>query len=63
MKLSRMQLSRYSKAFAAAAGQLLVYLQLYGATWHLVPAVTAMAVVAGVYGVPNTPKPAQPPAP
>lgn len=52
--------SRYAKAIAAAIGQAIFYLQLYGATWHLVPALTGIGVILGVLGVPNAPKPGQP---
>jgi len=57
MKVS--QLGQYGKAFTVAAGQAVVYLQFYGATWHLVPAVTGLGVVLAVFGVPNA-KPTAP---
>jgi hypothetical protein len=54
--------AQYAKFIASLVGNLLVYLQLYGPAWHLVPAVTAIAVSLGVAGVPNT-KPAPAPLP
>jgi hypothetical protein len=50
---------RYAKAITVAAGQAIVYIQLYGATWHLVPAVTGLGIVLAVFGVPNSTPPAQ----
>jgi hypothetical protein len=57
-------LGRYGKFYTAIAGELIAYLQLYGASWHLVPAVTMAGAALAVYGVPNAAKAAPaPPAP
>ena len=50
--------AQYAKFIAALVTVLVTYLEAYGATWHLVPAVLAIAGALGVAGVPNTPKPA-----
>lgn len=50
--------AQYAKFLTSIAGQAIVYLQLYGASWHLVPALTGIAVSLGVLAVPNAPKPA-----
>lgn len=47
--------ARYAKAITSLVGLLITYLQMYGATWHLVPAVTAVAAALAVLGVPNSP--------
>jgi hypothetical protein len=60
MNLAAMIPAQYAKFITSLAGLLVVYLQLYGATWHLVPAVTAIGAALGVLGVPNAPKPAPP---
>ena len=54
--------ARYAKFLTSVAGQAVVYLQIYGTSWHLVPAVTMIAAAAGVLAVPNAPKAAPPPA-
>jgi hypothetical protein len=48
--------SKYAKYLASDAGLLIAYLQAYGATWHLVPAVTAIAAGLGVLATPNAAK-------
>lgn len=57
MNLSTTMLSmlpaKYAKFITSLAGLLVIYLQMYGATWHLVPAVTAIGAALGVAGVPN----------
>lgn len=53
--------AKYAKFLTSLGGLLISYLQLYGATWHLVPAVTAIGAALAVLGVPNkttTPVPA-----
>jgi hypothetical protein len=52
--------AQYAKFITSLVGLLVIYLQDYGATWHLVPAVLAIAAALGVAGVPNAPKPAAP---
>jgi hypothetical protein len=49
--------AQYAKFIAVLIGQFVVYLQLYGATWQLVPAVTGIGVALAVLGVPNAAKP------
>jgi hypothetical protein len=48
--------AQYSKYIASLIGLLITYLQFYGATWHLVPAVTAFGAALAVLGVPNASK-------
>lgn len=58
--------AKYAKFLTSLGGLLVVYLQMYGSTWHLVPAVTAIGAALGVLGVPNTgkaPAPVAQPAP
>lgn len=57
MNLLKTVPAQYSKFLASLTGLLLIYLEQYGANWHLVPAVTALAASLGVLGVPNTPAP------
>ena len=57
MNLVALLPARYAKAITSLIGSLIVYLQLYGATWHLVPAMTMIAAGLGVAGVPNAAKP------
>jgi hypothetical protein len=57
MNLASLVPARYAKFIASLIGLLVVYLEEYGATWHLVPAVIAMGAALGVFGVPNAPKP------
>jgi hypothetical protein len=45
------------KTVTALVGETVIYLQLYGTTWHLLPAVIMAAVALGIYAVPNSPKP------
>lgn len=52
--------AQYAKAITTAIGQAILYLQVYGPVWHLVPAVTGIGVVLAVWGVPNAPKPVKP---
>lgn len=49
--------AQYAKFIASLIGALVLYLQRYGAAWHLVPAVMALAASLGVAGVPNASKP------
>jgi hypothetical protein len=56
-------LGKYGKFYTAIAGELVAYLQLYGATWHLVPAVTMAGAALAVYGVPNAKAPVSPVSP
>jgi hypothetical protein len=46
--------SQYAKFITSLVGLLITYLQLYGATWHLVPAMTAIGAALAVLGVPNS---------
>jgi hypothetical protein len=48
------------KTVTALVGETVIYLQLYGTTWHLLPAVIMAAVALGIYAVPNAPKPGTP---
>lgn len=48
---------RYGKFITSLVGVLVLYLQSYGATWHLVPAIMALAAALGVMGVPNATAP------
>lgn len=52
--------AQYAKFLTSLVGLAVVYLQSYGATWHLVPAITGIAAALGVFGVPNAPKPQAP---
>jgi hypothetical protein len=49
--------ARYAKFITAAAGQALVYLQIYGWAWHIKPASIMVAAALGVLAVPNAAKP------
>lgn len=60
MNLTSLLPAQYAKFITSLAGLLIVYLQMYGASWHLVPAVTAIGAALGVLGVPNAPKPVRP---
>jgi hypothetical protein len=58
-------MASFAKFETSLAGLLIAYLQMYGATWHLVPAVTAIGAALAVLGVPNSkaaPAAAPPPA-
>ena len=55
--------AQYAKFITVLIGQAIVYLQLYGATWHMVPALTGIGISLAVLGVPNAPKPPAPAAP
>ena len=54
-------LGRYSKAITAIVGQALTYATLYYGGNHWVATAVAVASAAGVYAVPNQPKPPPPP--
>jgi len=54
--------ARYAKFIAAVLGQAIVYVQLYGTTWHLDAVLVMAGAALGVLGVPNAPKPAAPSA-
>lgn len=45
--------AQYSKFITALIGALVLYLQKYGATWYLVPAVSSLSASLAVLGVPN----------
>jgi hypothetical protein len=49
---------QYAKFITALGGNALVYLYTYGWAWHIKEAAILAAVALGVYGIPNTPKPA-----
>jgi hypothetical protein len=51
--------AQYAKFITSLAGLLVTYLQLYGGTWHLVPAFTAIGAALAVLGVPNATAAAQ----
>jgi hypothetical protein len=58
---------QYAKFITALAGEAIAYVQLYGGTWHLVPAITMLGAALAVLGVPNSappppPLPAKPPS-
>lgn len=55
--------AQYAKFLTSLAGLLIAYLQMYGATWHLVPAVTAIGAALAVLGVPNGSPAVQAPPP
>ena len=52
--------AQYAKFIAAVIGEAIAYIQLYGLTWHLQPALVMAGAALGVYAVPNAPKPAPP---
>jgi hypothetical protein len=45
--------AKYAKFITSLIGLLVIYLEMYGATWHLVPAAIAISAALGVMGVPN----------
>lgn len=55
--------AKYAKMITSLVSGLVIYLQTYGATWHLVPAVMFIAAALGVMGVPNKAATPAPPAP
>jgi len=56
--------AQYAKFFTALIGEAIAYVQLYGLTWHVEPALVMAGAALAVLGVPNAPKPAPPvPAP
>ena len=50
-------MTRYAKAFVAAAGAVAAALESAYPSWRWLPAVTAGLVAVGVYLTPNAPKP------
>lgn len=50
----------YAKFITALAGEAIAYVQLYGATWHLEPALVMLGAALAVLGVPNAPAPVVP---
>src|SRR5690349_1176760 len=64
MEPSRMIINipgQYAKFITALAGEAIAYVQLYGTTWHLEPALVMLGAALAVLGVPNTAPPAPPP--
>ena len=60
---------QYAKFITALLGEGIAYIQLYGTTWHLEPALVMLGAALAVLGVPNADKPepvvlkaAQPPS-
>ena len=47
--------ARYAKFITAALGETVAYIQLYGAAWHLEPALVMAGAALAVLGVPNGP--------
>jgi hypothetical protein len=47
--------ARYSKFITVLLGEAVAYVQLYGAVFHLTPAMTMAGVALAVLGVPNAP--------
>jgi hypothetical protein len=52
--------AKYAKFITALAGEAIAYVQLYGATWHLEPALVMAGAALAVLGVPNAPPGTQP---
>ena len=57
--------AQYAKFITALLGEGIAYIQLYGTTWHLQPALVMLGAALAVLGVPNAQppivlKPAQP---
>lgn len=50
--------AQYAKFIAALLGEAIAYVQLYGTTWHLEPALVMAGAALAVLGVPNAPPPA-----
>jgi hypothetical protein len=50
--------AQYAKFFTALIGEAIAYVQLYGLTWHVEPALVMAGAALAVLGVPNAPKPA-----
>ena len=48
--------AQYAKFIAAVIGEAIAYVQLYGTTWHLEPALVMAGAALAVLGVPNAPK-------
>jgi hypothetical protein len=57
IKVPAAYLAYARKTITALAGDAVIYLQLYGTTWHLLPAVVMIAAALGIYYVPNATKP------
>ena len=55
--------AQYAKFLTALGGEAIAYVQLYGTTWHLEPALVMIGAALAVFGVPNAPKPALAPLP
>ena len=54
--------AQYAKFLTALGGEAIAYVQLYGTTWHLEPALVMIGAALAVLGVPNAPKPVPAPA-
>lgn len=52
--------AQYAKFITALAGEAIAYVQLYGAVWHLEPALVMLGAALAVLGVPNAPAPVAP---
>jgi hypothetical protein len=50
--------AQYAKFITAVLGEAIAYVQLYGTTWHLEPALVMAGGALAVLGVPNAAKPA-----
>lgn len=48
--------ARYAKFITSLVGVFILYIEMYGATWHFVPAMLSVAASLGVMGVPNAAK-------
>ena len=49
--------AQYAKFITALLGEAVAYVQLYGAVWHLEPALVMLGAALAVLGVPNAPAP------
>lgn len=54
--------ARYAKFITAVVGDAILYVQLYGTTWHLDAFLVMAGAALGVLGVPNAPAPVPPAA-
>lgn len=52
--------AQYAKFITALAGEAIAYVQLYGAVWHLEPALVMLGAALAVLGVPNAAAPVVP---
>ena len=54
--------AQYAKFITALLGEGIAYIQLYGTTWHLQPALVMAGTALAVLGVPNATAPGTIPA-